>query len=169
MTLRSGNALLQEPRVARLRQQRRIMVAFKQERMALLQGLHHMAAAMAQIGQHAQMHIAIGATKLQRLTRIVWNGKGMELQSPQINGCPVSGNLKLIRAEIPLRQIAGQCRAFAHPNRGAGFLGKRTGMADVIGVFMGDEYRIDVFQAEVRCRETFAQFTQAQAAINEQA
>ena len=128
-----------------------------------------MAAAMTQIGQNTQMDITIGATQLQWFASVVRNGKGMQLQSPQIDGLTVTCHLKLIGRQIPLVQITGQSRALAHPNGSPGFLGKRTRVTHVVGVFMGDEDRINVLQIQIGSLQALAKFAQAQAAIDQQA
>ena len=95
MPLRPRNPLFQKRGVGGLGKQLWVMVAFQQQGVAMLQGLHHMGAAMAKVGQDAQMLLTIGTPQLQGFTGIMRHCKRCDLQAAYVKHLAVKGHLAL--------------------------------------------------------------------------
>ena len=143
------NSFAQEGWVAGAAEHVRVMVGFQQQCVAASQGLDHVGAGMAQVGQNAQAAVTVAATQLQGLACIVRHREGEKLKRAQGNRHAVACNPELIRRKLPFVSLTSQARAFTHPKGQACFLREAASMADMVAVFVGHEQALQVSQLKV--------------------
>jgi hypothetical protein len=102
---------------------------------------------MARIRQHAQAPVAVRKDELNRLTGIVWHGKGCTEMSPMENESWLSISVTARLRPFPRWQYLASAD---RPSEST-----RTGSdaTDVIGMLMCDEYRVDVCRLESQPRQ----------------
>ena len=105
-----------------------------------------MCAAVPQISQHTQTAIAIGAAQLQGFARVMRNGERHDFKCAHRKRMAVACDMPFAICQAPFSELTGQCCASTHPDIHAGACGKCACMADMVGVFMRDEHRINIFQ-----------------------
>lgn len=142
----ASNSFAQERGVTGEAEHVRVMIGFKQQSVAALQGLNHMGAGMSEVGQNAQTAVTVAAAQLQRFSCIVRDCEGVKCQCAQCNRDAIARDLKLRLWQMPIICLAGQACAFTHPDRQAGFLCETLGMADMVAMLMGDEKAVQVVQ-----------------------
>ena len=90
-----SDALFQKWGVGGISQQLTVMVALQQQCVTVLQRLHHMRTAVAEIGEDAHVMRSIGATQLQWFAGIMGHGKWSDLQAAHFEYLAVTGNMAL--------------------------------------------------------------------------
>ena len=92
--------------------------------------------AVAQVGQDAEVVLAIGAAQLQRLLRVVRHGKGLEGKVVPINAVAIAHQMQqLAHARLPQRMVG----AVAHVDRHLVFVGNLQAATNVVAMLVRDE------------------------------
>ena len=140
-----------------------VMVALDHQAVAAIEHFDHMRRNTTGIGQHPKVPLAITQNELSRLTRIVWNREGLNLQITQRKG--------RVTVEYPQIQLSRQIARHAgtvthmHSERTARRRARYT--ADVIAMLMGDEDRIQILRGQPQPRQAHYQFARTKAAVDQ--
>ena len=142
------------------------MIGFDHQGLAALQLLQDMVARVAQVGEHSQVGRTVRAAQLQRFAGIVGHREGQRLEGAHVDAFHVVGD---VQQSIKVRGSQGIVRALAHPYRNAKARGHRLRAANVVGMLVGDEDGVQIFDLQLRLGQPCLQLPDAQTAINEQA
>ena len=126
----------------------------------------YMRGSVAQVGQHAQFAVAVTATELQRLPRIVGHSEWGDLQLAQVNRrtilCEMQHSLKVAFARRKVGSIA-------HPHGCAMAQRPVAREANMVAVFVRDENSVNLRWGKPGVAQSFEQHLGLESAINQQA
>jgi hypothetical protein len=141
----TGDTALEKLRVSRLLEQVQVMVAFKQQDLAIDQTLRHARRHMTQVGQDPQLMLAVSAMQLQRFPRIMGYRKWHDLHLAQVDGLPIGAKAE----QFAVIAFAGRAPgALAHPDRDMVAGGDAVSMGDVVMVLVGNEHGVEIVQLQ---------------------
>jgi hypothetical protein len=140
-----ADACTQRVRVARCRQQREVVVAFEQQRMAACSCASRWAVLEPASVSTPRPPRAVAEARLQRLLRVVRHRVGRDLQVAEVDRLAVAREAQQAVRQLRLADRAPG--AAAHPQRNAMAAGECDRAADMVAVLVGHEQRVDVVHA----------------------
>src|SRR3990167_8310071 len=151
MSVQATDATLEKRRIGRLGQQFAVVVALKQQAIAMRQMGQQVSRGMAEVSQNPQFCRTVGACQLQRLARVMWNGKRHDLQVPQINGFTVARG---VEQSIEVGRTHAFMSTSTHPDRHPVAPRKLTRSSNVVAVLVRDKESIDVAISNARLAQS---------------
>ena len=166
MAVRSGDSALQKRRVGRSCKQIRVVIGFQQQCIAVCDVRQNMGCCVAQVSSNTQLPRPVAAAQLHRLTGVMRHGKWDGFEAAQINAITISHQFE----QASKYRAANACmRAAAHPQWHLVALCKLHCRADVVGVLVGDEDRVNVAARKPCAHQALRKLPGPETAIHQKA